>query len=212
MSASKFRILLIEDQGMMRAFFERWLAGLARFDLVATARSGEEALQLLETARPDLALVDYQLPGMDGLAFTQAARQMRPQLRTLIVTSLVDPLTLTRVHESGVEGYLEKDADPDLLAKALETVADGNVFYSSRFREILSQESSKSQAMGKILSRREQQVLARILEGKANKEIAETMGLSLRTVEFHRANLMAKLNASNLTELLANARGRGWAI
>jgi len=208
--APRIRILIVEDQGMVRAFLAQWLAAQPRFLLVASARSGEEALALIEAARPDVALVDFQLPGMDGLEFVQSARQVRPQLRALMVTSLTDVLTLTRVRETGVEGYVEKDAAPELLAEALNAVADGRAFYSEKFRETLAREGAQVQGVGKILSRREQQVLAHVFARKANREIAELMGLSVRTVEFHRLNLMTKLGATNLDELTAAARLRGW--
>lgn len=206
---TRIRVMIVEDMGMVRAFFERWLAGLPRFALAASARSGEEALAQVEATRPDLVLVDYQLPGMDGLEFVQAARQVRPQLRALVVSSLVDPLALTRVRESGVEGYVEKDALPETLAEALNAVADGRPYYSRLFRDTMAQEGANAEGVGKILSRREQQVLGLVLARKTNREIAGLMGLSERTVEFHRANMMAKLSATNLTELVARAKQRG---
>jgi DNA-binding NarL/FixJ family response regulator len=204
------RLLLVEDQGMMRAFFERWLATLPRFQLAASVGSGEEAISIIEQARPDIALVDLQLPGMDGLEFILAARQVRPQLLALMVTSQTDALTLTRIRESGIEGYVEKESSPEVLTQALTDIANGQPYYSVKFRQTLAHESAKAQSVGKILSRREQQVLAQLLGHRANKDIAELMGLSIRTVEFHRANLMAKLEASNFNELLDAARLRGW--
>jgi DNA-binding NarL/FixJ family response regulator len=205
----RIRVMIVEDQGLVRIFLERWLAGLTRFALVASVRSGEEALPQVEMARPDVVLVDYQLPGMDGLEFVHAARQVRPQLRALVVTSLVDPLALTRVRESGVEGYVEKDATPEILALALNSVADGRRYFSTKFQETIAREGANAESVGKILSRREQQVLSQVLARKTNREIAELMGLSERTVEFHRANLMSKLAATNLTELMARAKQRG---
>jgi DNA-binding NarL/FixJ family response regulator len=89
-------------------------------------------------------------------------------------------------------------------------VADGREYYSETFKATLAREAAKAQGAGKILSRREQQVLSHVLNGKANREIAELLGLGLRTVEFHRANLMAKLGATNLAELTTAARLRGW--
>lgn len=204
------RVMIVEDQGLMRAFFERWLAKLPRFTLAGSARSGEAALRLVEAERPDIALVDLQLPGMDGLEFVRAARQVRPQLRALVVSSLVDPIALTRVHEAGVEGYTEKDASPEMLAEALEAVADGGQYYSNKFRETLSEEKAKVEGVGKILSRREQQVLELVLGKKTNREIGELLGVGVRTVEFHRGNVMEKLGATNLTELTALAELRGW--
>lgn len=205
-----YRAMIVEDQGMVRAFFERWLADLPGFMVIGAARSGEEALTLVPTIMPDVVLVDFQLPGMDGLEFVKLARQVRPQLRALVVSSLSDALVLTRIQESGVEGYVEKDASPDLLAEALVAVASGQRYYSRKFHETIAREGANAESVGKILSRREQQVLGFVLDQKANREIAELMGLSVRTVEFHRANVMTKLQAGNLTDLVAAAKSRGW--
>lgn len=200
------RVLVVEDMGMFRALLTGWLAGWRRYDVAGAAASGEEALALMPKTRPDVLIVDLQLPGMDGLEFVRAARQIRPEVRALVLSSLVDPLALTRVRESGAEGYIEKDATPEQLAEALGAVADGRLFYSARFNETLAREGAKAQAVGKILSRREQEVLAHVLAGKTSRETGDVIGLSARTVEFHRANIMAKLGASNLAELMANAR------
>lgn len=201
--------MVVEDMGMFRSLLTGWLGGWARYEAAGEAGSGEEALAILAEARPDVLIVDLQLPGMDGLAFVRAARQIRPEVRALVLSSLVDPLALTRVRESGVEGYIEKDATPEQLAEALGAVADGRLFYSARFNETLAREGAKAQAVGKILSRREQEVLAHVLAGRTSKEIGELIGLSARTVEFHRANVMAKLGAENLADLVANARRLG---
>ena len=211
-SCPRIRAIIVEDQGMVRAFFERWLTTMPRFELAASARSGEEALMLVEAARPDVVLVDFQLPGMDGLEFMQAARQVRPQLRALVVSSLVDALALTRVREARVEGYVEKDATPEILAEALSAVADGRQYFSAKFRETMAREGAKAESVAKILSRREQQVLGLVLKRHSNQEIADLMGLSIRTIEFHRANLMTKLNASNLPDLVAQAKQRGLSV
>lgn len=207
---ARVKVLVVEDQGMFRVFLEEWLAGLAGYELVGAAPCAEDALVLVAGKQPDLLVVDLQLPGMDGLEFVRAARQLRPQARALVLSSLVDPLALTRVRESGVEGYLEKDATPLQLEAALDAVAAGRRSYSTRYQEIMSREGARPLAIGKILSRREQQVLSQVLEGKTSREIAERMGLSARTVEFHRANIMGKLGAANVTELVVNARLHGF--
>lgn len=203
------RVLVIEDMGMFRALLTGWLEGWRRYEVVGAAASGEEALALMPKARPDVLIVDLQLPGMDGLECVRAARQIRPEARALVLSSLMDPLALTRVRESGVEGYIEKDATPEQLAEALGAVADGRLFYSARFNETLAREGAKAQAVGKILSRREQEVLGHVLAGRTSRETGELIGLSARTVEFHRANIMAKLGADNLAELVVHARRMG---
>ena len=194
---------------MFRALLETWLAPHPRFELVGAAGSAEEALGRLTALRPELLIVDLQLPGMDGLDFVRAARQARPEARALVLSSLMDPLALTRVRESGVEGYLEKDAPPERLEEAMTEVAAGRSFFSARFVETLIHEGAKAEALGKILSRREQEVLTQVVVGKTSREIADFYGIGLRTVEFHRANVMAKLGATNTAELVAQARTRG---
>ena len=209
LTSAPVRVLVVEDMGMFRALLTDLLAGWAPYAVAGAAGSGEEALALMSAVQPDVLIVDLQLPGMGGLEFVRAARQIRPQVRALVLSSLVDPLALTRVRESGVEGYIEKDATPEQLAEALGAVADGRLFYSARFNETLAREGAKAQAVGKILSRREQEVLTHVLAGKTSRETGELIGLSARTVEFHRANIMAKLGAENLADLIANARRLG---
>ncbi len=209
MNRPPLRALIVEDQGMFRSFLEQWLEIQPGFLPVGAAGSGEEALPLVVSAQPDVVLVDLQLPGMDGLEFVRAARLLRRHLRALVLSSMVDPLALTRVRESGVEGYIEKDAPPMALAEALKTVANGQPYYSARFSETLTRERAKSLSVGKILSRREQEVLGYVLTGRTSREISDIISLSPRTVEFHRANIIAKLGASNMAELVARAKHYG---
>ncbi len=208
---ARVRTLVVEDQGMFRAFLLSWLRTQPRFEVVASAGSAEEGLKCAHECEPEFMLVDLHLPGMDGLEFVRAVRQARPEVRSLILTSLTDPLAVTRIRESGVEGYLEKDASPAELEEAVREVAGGSSYFSQRFRDALAREGGKPGAFGKILSRREQQVLAHVLAGQTSREIGELIGLSGRTVEFHRGNLMAKLGATTVTELVARARQHGLA-
>lgn len=195
---------------MFRAFLVNWLGSLPGYLIVGVAGRAEEALSIVSSGKPDLMIVDFQLPGMDGLEFVRSARQLRPQARTLILSSLMDPLALTRVRESGVEGYLEKDATPEMLAEALEAVGAGERYYSARLGEILAENGRGLVPLGRILSRREQEVLTHVLRGKTSREIGEIIGLSARTVEFHRGNIMGKMGAANVTELVANAERFGF--
>lgn len=205
----RVRVLVVEDMAMFRRLLVKWLEGLPRYELAGAVESGEDGLAKILETKPDVLLVDLQLPGIDGLQFVRAARQLRPQMRALVLSSLVDPLALTRVRESGVEGFVEKHAEPELLAEALAAVADGRRFYSSRFNETLAREGAKATAVGKILSRREQDVLTQVLAGRTSKEIGAVIGLTQRTVDFHRKNIMTKLGASNVAELAATAQRAG---
>lgn len=203
------RTLIVEDQAMFRAFLKQWFLTQEKFEVVGAVASAEEGLRLVEELLPNFLVVDMHLPGMDGLALVRAARQSRPEVRALILTSLTDPLAVTRIRESGVEGYLEKDAEPEELAAAVRAAAMGRTYFSPRFRDAIRRENGKPLAVGKILSRREQQILAHVLEGKTSREIGELIGLSSRTVEFHRANLMAKLGSPSPTDLLVRAKKLG---
>lgn len=204
------RVIVVEDQRMFRGFLERWLEDdVPRMVLAGSFGSGEEALARLDQAEPDVMLVDLDLPGIDGLEFVRRARQIRPQTRTLILTSMTDALALTRIRESAVEGYIDKAASLEELQTAVTTIAAGKSHYSPRMAATLRRETERADALGKILSRREQQVLAHILAGRTSREIGGLLDLSGRTVEFHRANIMAKLGATGVTDLLARARQHG---
>lgn len=206
-ASQRVRVLILEDMAMLRRLLVKWLEGLPRYELTGAFASGEEALASILAMKPDVLIVDLQLPGIDGLEFVRAARQLRPHMRALVLSSLVDPLALTRVRESGVEGYVEKHAEPEVLEQALAAVADGRRFYSARFNETLAREGAKTESLGKVLSRREQDVLAHVLAGRTSKEIGALIGLTQRTVDFHRKNIMTKLGAANVAELAARSRG-----
>lgn len=200
-------VFIVEDQGMFRSFLESWINGQAEYTVVGAAGSGEEALLLLEISRPELLVVDLHLPNMDGLRFVRLAKQRLPGVRALIVSALRDVLTLTRVKEGGVEGYLEKDAEPSDLHAAFKVVCEGGRYFSDRFTRVLRED--KGREIGRFLSRREQQVVELVIAGKTNRDIADILGVSSRTVEFHRANAMAKLGVKNLGELSRTVRQWG---
>lgn len=208
-ASRRVRVLIVEDMAMFRRLLVKWLGGQSRYELAGEAESGEAGLALILETKPDVLLVDLQLPGIDGLEFIRAARQLRPQMRALVLSSLVDPLALTRVRESGAEGYIEKFAEPEALEKALAAVADGRRCYSARFSETLAREGAKAESVGKILSRREQDVLTRVLAGHTSREIGAMIGLTQRTVDFHRKNIMTKLGAANVAELAVLAQRMG---
>ncbi len=208
-ASRRVRVLIVEDMAMFRRLLVTWLEGQPRYELAGAVESGEAGLALILETKPDVLLVDLQLPGIDGLQFVRAARQLRPQMRALVLSSLVDALALTRVRESGAEGFVEKNAEPELLAEALTAVTDGRPFYSARFSETLARESTKATAVGKMLSRREQDVLTQVLAGHTSKEIGAMIGLTQRTVDFHRKNIMSKLDAGNVAELATKAQRVG---
>ncbi|WP_438479386.1 response regulator [Oleiharenicola lentus] len=211
-TGARVRTLIVEDQTMFRAFLVEWFKSLPQFEVVGVATSAEEGLRIAGELKPDFLMVDMHLPGMDGLELVRAVRQIQPEINSLILTSLTNPLVVTRIHESGVEGYLEKDAEPEELGEAVKAVAAGHSYFSPRFRDAISREKSKPLAAGKVLSRREQEVLTHLLRRLSNREIADLLNVSARTVEFHRANVMTKLNAANLTELTESARKHGWKV
>jgi DNA-binding NarL/FixJ family response regulator len=205
--SSPVPVFIVEDQGMFRSFLEFWINGQSEYTVVGTAGSGEDALELLEISRPGLLVVDLHLPQMDGLQFVQLAKQRLPGVRALIVSALMDAFTLIRVKEGGVEGYIEKDAEPSDLSAAFKRVSEGGRYFSDRFTQVLRED--KGREIGRFLSRREQQVVEHVLAGKTNRDVALILGVSSRTVEFHRANAMAKLGAKNLGELSRTVRQWG---
>ena len=203
MSHHPVRTLIVEDQSMFRGFLERWLSEQVGFVLVGSAQSAEAALDLIAATEAELVLLDLRLPGMDGVTFARTAREVRPKLRILVLSSDTNALVVTRVQESGVDGFIEKNASVETLAEALKAIVAGRNYFSPKFTEIMRNEAAKRIGIGKVLTRREQQILDHVMTGRTSREIGALLGLNPRTVDFHRSNLLAKTGAATTADLMA---------
>jgi DNA-binding NarL/FixJ family response regulator len=209
MSAKPIRVAIVEDQELMAAGLKLWVASQPGIEMVGCAHDGNAGLAMCLAERPDLVLLDIELPKMDGMELAGRLAAELPGVRLLAMSGLTDPHTIWRVSQSPVHGYLEKTAGPEVLLVAIQTVARGEVFYSGLFAQVKREWLSQPGAFQKLLSKREQEVLRRMACGWDEALIGQELGISPATVGAHRKHIRQKLDLHNDRELLAYARKWG---
>jgi two-component system, NarL family, nitrate/nitrite response regulator NarL len=211
-NVNKIRIVVVEDELMLSGVLTAWIARFRDLQLVGCAGEGEAGWELCQSIKPDLALVDLQLPKLDGLGLIQRLAAGFPKMRLLAMSGLMDPCTVWRVMQSGVHGYVNKSQPPEALIEAIRAVAGGNSFFGPVFTQVKQQWLSQPEAFQKILSGREQQILQGVAAGWEDSQIGVELGISPATVEAHRKNIRQKLGVHNDRGLLAYARHWGLDI
>jgi two-component system response regulator DesR len=198
------RVMLAEDQAMVRGALKALLSLEADITVVADVGRGDQVVEAAMAARPDVALLDVEMPGIDGLAAARALRDALPACRSLILTTFPRPGLVRQAMESGAHGYLLKDAPADELAKAIRRCAAGeSVVDASLAIEALAEGASP-------LSTRECEVLAESSHGGSTADVATALSLSEGTVRNHLSAVIQKLNARNRADAARIARDKGW--
>jgi two-component system, NarL family, nitrate/nitrite response regulator NarL len=209
------RLLLVDDHPVVREGLAFCLALYPNLDIAGQASDGDEALRKARELLPDIILMDIEMPEMNGLAVTQLLREELPQIKVLILSMHSSADYVLRIVQSGARGYLLKAASPEQLVKAIEKVNDGETCFSPDVAQVALKQLVREGGEGpKLLrlSRREREVCARIAVGLSNKEIAQVLGIGLRTVETHRERLMRKLNIHTAAGLTKFAVAKGLMI
>jgi len=209
MNPSKIRLAIIEDELMVSGMLEAWIARYRDLDLVGCAADGEAGWELCQSSEPDIALIDIQLPKLDGLALIERLTARFPNMRFLVMSGLMDAYTVWRVLQSGVHGYICKSHPPQQLVDAIRDVARGYTFFGPVFSQVKRDWLSQPEAFQKILSAREQQILRGVAAGQEDDTIGAELGISPSTVEAHRKRIRQKLGVHNDRGLLAYARRWG---
>jgi two-component system, NarL family, response regulator DesR len=198
------RVLVAEDQAMMRGALIALLAGQPDIETVGEAADGEEAVAEALRLRPDVAVLDIEMPGRDGLWAAAELRQKLPACRVLILTVFGRPGYLRRAVDSGVAGFLLKDAPPGQLADAVRRTAAGEVVIDPKLALAALAEGTSP------LTARERDALALSVRGASVEEIARTLHLSNGTVRTYLSIAIQKLNARNRFEAARIAQDKGW--
>jgi two-component system, NarL family, nitrate/nitrite response regulator NarL len=209
--ASMIRILLVDDHPIVRKGIISCLAKHPRIRIVGEARDGHDAVEKARSLNPDVILMDFDMPNMNGAAATELLRSQQPGAKVLILSMHRNSDHVMRVIESGARGYVLKEAHPDELVQAIETVQSGQAFFSPELaRAALNQFVRGAEGRpGCQLTAREREVLVQIAEGYSNKEIASRLNLGVRTVETHRERVMRKLNIHSVAGLTKYALSKG---
>jgi two-component system, NarL family, response regulator DesR len=198
------RILLAEDQAMVRGALAALLGREADIEVVAEVARGDTVVEAAQQARPDVALLDIEMPGGGGLAAAQALRTALPSCRVVILTTFGRSGYLRRAMESGAVGFLLKDAPASELASALRRVMKGERVVDPELALLALSEGNNP------LTNREREVLAAALFGASLAEIATRLSLSEGTVRNHLSTAMQKLGAQNRMEAARSAEQKGW--
>lgn len=197
------RVLVAEDQAMVLGALAALLALEADLQVVGRAADGAEAWALVERLRPDVVVTDIEMPGLSGLELAERIQAARLPCRVLVVTTFGRPGYLRRALDAGVLGYLLKDHPSEQLADAVRQVARGA-------RVIAAELAAAAWSAPNPLGERERAVLRLAEEGRSNKQIAETLGLSPGTVRNYLHEAAEKLDAGNRVEATRIARSNGW--
>jgi DNA-binding NarL/FixJ family response regulator len=192
------RILLVDDHPLVRDGLRARLETIPHFAVVAEAGNGEEALQHAAANGIDLALMDINMAGMNGLELTARFHTLYPEIAVLMLSMHDKAEYVMQAIQAGARGYVLKDAPATDIIAAIDTVMKGGIYYSAG----LAKQLAKPMAPVQLLTPREREVLQCIATGKSNKHIARELDLSVRTVETHRLNIKRKLGIEGQADLI----------
>ena len=195
------RTFLLEDETLLRKLLLRSLHAMPELEVVGECGDGVEGERLILNLKPDLLLLDINLPGRSGIDVARDVLQALPDLRILAITSQIDARTVQTTLQLGVAGYVDKYQPFDTLALAVREVAEGRTYFSHNALMELRRLSSDTATARELLTPKETEVLRLVALGHLNKEIADQLGVSIRTVETHRFNLRKKLDLADTASL-----------
>jgi two-component system, NarL family, response regulator LiaR len=195
--SKRIRVMLVDDHAVVRSGLSAFLLVYPDLELVGEAESGEDAVARVSIIRPDVILMDLVMPGMDGVATTRAIRQKFPDIQIVALTSFKEENLVQGALQAGAIGYLLKNVTAAELVSAIRSAFARRMTLSSEAATALVNSTSQGVPAGQMLTEREQEVLALIVEGLNNSEIARKLVVSTSTIKFHTANIYSKLGVDN---------------
>lgn len=204
------RIVIVDDERLVAEALKTWLSTQANCTVVGYAPRGDEGHALCLATRPNIALLDIELPGMNGLELAEALLAELPDTRVLMMSGLMDPHTVWQVWQSGVHGYIDKTQSLTTLTEAIQTVLRGEKYFSPIFLDVKARWLSQPDSFQKVLSDREQEVLKRVVTGWEDDRIGKKLSIAPETVAFHRKNIRKKLKLHSDLDMVAY--GRLWGF
>ncbi|HXN93418.1 MAG TPA: response regulator transcription factor [Candidatus Acidoferrales bacterium] len=212
----QLRILIADDHGLVRRGARAILRSRRGWRVVGEAANGREAVEKARELKPDVAVVDISMPELDGLEVARQIRQTLPDTKVLVLSMHESDQMVRRALEAGACGYLLKSDLTECLAKAVKAVSEGKHFLTPKVSEIVVEgflnsgnQHQQDGRAGLRITPRELEIVRLLAEGKVNKEIAALLGITVRTVETHRAKIMLKLGLHSLAELIHYALRHG---
>jgi NarL family two-component system response regulator LiaR len=205
MNDKPIRVMIVDDHAVVRSGLTAFLLAFDDLELVGDAGSGEAAVRLCTQFQPDVILMDLVMPGMDGAEATRAIRQCCPQTQVVILTSFKEEELVQRALQAGAIGYLLKDVQADQLAEAIRLAHAGKSILAPEATQALIHAVTQTPKSGFDLSQREREVLALMVKGLNNSEIAKRLTISLSTAKYHVSSILSKLGVTNRAEAVVLA-------
>jgi len=208
------RIIIAEDHNLVRQGIRALLEQSGEVQVVAEAATGQEAVKLTSEHKPDVVIMDLSMPRMDGMQAAERILALDLPTQIIILSMHADTTIVQQLLRRGVKGYLLKDAVTEELMLAVRSVSQGKMFLSPTISEtvmtmLLSPPDAGAEQAADLLTPREREVLQLVAEGHTNNSIADTLNISVKTVEKHRANVMAKLEVNDLASLIREGIKQG---
>ena len=199
-AVNKIRIILADDHPLVLEGVRSCLETFDHIEIVGAVNNGRGALQLAAETQPDIAILDINMPDLNGLDTTAEFRQHLPNVKLLILSMHDDKEYIAAAIQYGARGYVLKDVSTREIVTAIEAIHNGGIYFSSGISEVLATLPAKSDTSASLTAR-EVSVLVLLAEGRSNKQVARDLDISVRTVETHRKNLKRKLEISSVAGL-----------
>jgi NarL family two-component system response regulator LiaR len=207
---SPISVVIVDDHQVVGRGVRAFLESFADIQVVAVAKSGEEALAGLDQWLPDVVVMDLLMPGgIDGIEATRRIRASSPRTQVVALTASTDEARLVAVLRAGAIGYVRKDADPEVLLAAIRAAARGQSVIDPAVAGSVLHDLVGRRVPGDELTAREQDVLRQLAQARTNKEVAAALGISEETVKTHVGNILSKLHLAHRTEAVLFALKRG---
>jgi DNA-binding NarL/FixJ family response regulator len=200
----KIRIIIADDHQLFRNGLKMLLEASPEFEITGEASNGEEFLKILRNCTADIVLMDINMPEMDGVEATRKGLKICPSLAVIALSMYGEEEYYYKMVDAGAKGFLLKDSDISEVKDAILTVKKGGSYFSQEllYHVIQKIKHRENESKTANLSKREKEILYKICEGNSNQEIAESLFISKRTVDKHRANLLGKTNSKNTASLI----------
>ena len=203
-AGAKIRVLVVDDHFVVRIGLASALNLEPDMEVAAEAKDGREAVEAYERHRPDVVVMDYQLPHLNGAQATTAIRAKDPAARVIILSVYKGEEDVHRAVQAGASGYLPKSSEPQELLEAIRVIYRGRRYFPTAINAALASRAARSE-----LSDREREVLDALVRGRSNKEIASSLGISENTVKVHATRVFEKLGVADRLEAVTVAIQRG---
>ena len=213
-STSKIKVLIVDDHRLLRDGLAALLNQADDIEVIGSVPSGEEAISVFPSLKPDVILMDIMMGGMTGIEATRWIKEQDHHVKVILISSEIKKELVTAGIQCGIDGYLPKDVDQIILQDAIRTVKKGGRYFNEAITNLVFEDFYQKKKLtntnGKVtlpndLTKREQEVLALVASGKSNQEVADDLFISIKTVDTHKNHILDKLGLKNTAELVKYA-------